>query len=301
MPYPTKVKTALRVGCVRYLNALPFYHQLDRSLESSNINALFERAVPSELNRRIREGGLDIALISSLEYARHPDRYRILPGFCIGAGKFSESVLLISKVPLQDLEGKTVMLSEESLSSQVLLRILLKKMKIEADLKASSQNAEKMLVEGDACLLIGDGALKFDLPKGCHRYDLSSLWHDMTGLPFCFALWVVRRECAEDMPDSVREFLTSLADNFQSNMRDKAAVLSASPSFPKPGLLGYDRYFRYLSDLYFRWSGAMEAGLLKYYEYAREIGELKQMPALDYFSATGDTLQKGVPMGVDRK
>ena len=280
----------MRIGCVRYLNTLPFYHQLDKHPSCADGKAVFHKAVPAELNRLIREGQLDIALVSSLEYARHPEHYQILPGLCIGAGKFSESVLLISKVPLLELTGKTVVLSEESLSSQILLKVLFSKLKIESRLVSGFQAPEQMLKAGDACLLIGDGALAFDLPKNCYRYDLSSLWNDMTGLPFCFALWVVRREFAEGSPELVREFLSGLQETFRSNMKDKAAMLAGSGSLPQKDLLSCDRYFRYLSDLYFEWNAPLEAGLVKYYEFAKEIGELEQVPELEYFEYSGQDL-----------
>ena len=44
--------------------------------------------------------------------------------------------------------------------------------------------------------MIGDAALKGVEAGGFRSYDLGELWHDFTGLPFVFALWIVRRDTA---------------------------------------------------------------------------------------------------------
>jgi chorismate dehydratase len=273
--------TIVRVGCVRYLNTLPFYHGLEQKTDHCQI--VFEKASPTELNRLMREDKLDISLVSSLEYARGSSRYLLLPSFCIGARKFSESVLLISKVPLAGLNGKRIMLSEESLSSQVLLKILLAKMKTKVVFETASQNPLAMLARGDACLLIGDGALFFDLPKSYYRYDLGQLWNELTGLPFCFAVWAVRREFARENPEAVREFLSVLRKNFQANMEVPAPMIRFSQGLPQKGLADYDKCFKYLSDLHFELDETLEKALIRYFELAKEIGELERVPELEYF------------------
>lgn len=48
---------------------------------------------------------------------------------------------------------------------------------------------------GESFLLIGDEALRYrKLNNGKKAYDLANLWYQNTGLPFVFALWIVRRE-----------------------------------------------------------------------------------------------------------
>ena len=46
----------------------------------------------------------------------------------------------------------------------------------------------------DYALLIGDTALDFSLAPRSHRiWDLGAAWHELTGLPFVYAVWALRR------------------------------------------------------------------------------------------------------------
>lgn len=63
-----------------------------------------------------------------------------------------------------------------------------------------------------AFLAIGDEALRLgagDLHP--YRLDLGEAWHSWTGLPFVFALWVIRRESAERLSGSLRTTMEVLA------------------------------------------------------------------------------------------
>jgi len=163
-------KDQIRVGCVGYLNTLPFHYGW---ADESDTSIVFEKSSPTQLNGMMDRGELDISLISSLAYAKNPDKYVLLPKLCIGANNLSDSVLLISKFPIDRLEAKSIILAEESLSSQVLLKILFQKLKVRPEFEVRSQNSETMWDEGDAFLLIGDEALFFEAPADCYRYDLS--------------------------------------------------------------------------------------------------------------------------------
>ena len=57
-------------------------------------------------------------------------------------------------------------------------------------------------------MLIGDQAIRFREERGAdfEYYDLASAWRDLTGLPFVFALWLVRPEvkAARELADALR-------------------------------------------------------------------------------------------------
>ena len=78
----------LRVGTVPYLVGRP----LDEALEDEpGIDVV--RAVPAELVRGLRDGSLDVALVSSIELFRRPG-YRYLDGLAVsgeGASAASHS------------------------------------------------------------------------------------------------------------------------------------------------------------------------------------------------------------------
>ena len=62
----------VRLGRISYVNMAPVFYRLDAEVEEI-------QGVPTELNRRVLAGELDVAPISSIEYARNADRLRLLP------------------------------------------------------------------------------------------------------------------------------------------------------------------------------------------------------------------------------
>ena len=71
-------KTLERLGIVSYTNVAPLHWGLEpwRGAE-------FVRGVPTELNRMLLAGEIDLTLISSYEFLRHRDELRALPDFSI--------------------------------------------------------------------------------------------------------------------------------------------------------------------------------------------------------------------------
>ncbi len=168
----------------------------------------------------LREGAIDISPSSSIEFLRNKERYSILPFLSISSEGRVESILLFSKYPLNELNDKTIALSSDSDTSVALLKIILREFNgIGCKFKKVNCRAIKRpLSTFSAVLLIGDPAMKeakrFRLQTTDKRqktedmkdsslvtrhsslyiYDLGELWHKHTGLPFVFALWIVRNE-----------------------------------------------------------------------------------------------------------
>src|SRR5881396_4411458 len=134
------------------------------------------QGVPTDLNRRLLAGELDLAPISSIEYARNADRLRLLPRLCVGSEGSVDSIQLVSRRPLEQV--RRVAVTPESATSVVLTKVLL-------------PEAEHVPLgeEADATLLIGDAALKSAFEDPTPHYDLGRLWRDRTGLPMVFAVW----------------------------------------------------------------------------------------------------------------
>ena len=83
-----------------------------------------------------------------------------------------QSILLLSKVPAEELGGRTVALTNTSRTSQVLARILLaKRWGVDADYVEMPPDLPAMLRDADAALLIGDEALRayWEPPDGPAR------------------------------------------------------------------------------------------------------------------------------------
>jgi len=184
----------LTVGYIPYLNCVPFFHYLQHFGFSGKVVS----GVPSELNQRLQQAELDVSPSSSFEYARNWRDYLLLPGHSISSIGSVESVLLFSPVALEDLSGKTIIITGDSATSINLLRVLLREYVGLNDVldEVPQRPVEDLIAEGKPALLIGDRALQVaaNLPEEMYCFDLGQVWYQYTGLPFVFALWMVRRD-----------------------------------------------------------------------------------------------------------
>jgi chorismate dehydratase len=169
-----------RVGSVRYLNAVP----LTRGIEEEIIFA-----TPSELAKMLQRDELDAALVSVTEVLFN-DRYDILDGTAIASLGEVKSVLLAHRKPIE--EAKEIFCDTASLTSVNLLRVLLAERGLKPESKPLASYDFKTLP--DYALLIGDPALDFVFSEHEHEIlDLGAAWFEMTGLPFVYAVWALRR------------------------------------------------------------------------------------------------------------
>ena len=137
----------VRLGRISYVNMAPVFYRLEAEVEEI-------QGVPTELNRRVRAGELDVAPISSIEYARNADRLRLLPRLCVSSEGAVDSIQLVSRKPLEQV--RSVAVTPESATSVVLTKVLLP----EASHVPLGEDA-------DAKLLIGDAALKSAFEDRC--------------------------------------------------------------------------------------------------------------------------------------
>jgi len=184
----------LKLSIVGYLNALPLSWGFIQKQAEDAFDLDF--SPPSLCADQIASGSVDIGLIPTIEYQRIQG-LKIIPDLAVAAKKSVRSVLLVSKIPVQQV--KSIALDHSSRTSVVLLQILLQiRFNSNPILSLHEPVLSKMLMQHDAALLIGDAALTADI-KGLHRYDLSEAWRDETGKPFVFAFWAARADsCLTD-------------------------------------------------------------------------------------------------------
>ena len=199
----------MRVGRIPYVNCYPVYGAIDRGVVP--LNGTIVTGVPSALNRRMADGSLDISVVSAVEYARDARRYLLLPDLAISCDGPVRSVMLFSKRPATDLDGRRVIVSKSSMTSVALLELLFENV-WHARPEFVAGDAEMSDIVGfdrdvhDARLVIGDAALVLRgesrpqagahvaaLPSYPYAYDLGETWKAWTGLPFVFAVWVAQR------------------------------------------------------------------------------------------------------------
>ena len=167
----------LRLGRVAFINTFPVEWALARHLDPGEVREV--AAVPTELNRMLAARELDVANVSSVEYAHNPERYVLLPSLCVGSDGAVESVQLVTPLPLPAV--RSIAVTRESATSVALVQVLVP----HAEIRAEGD-------EADARLLIGDGALASAFSDPTPHHDLGALWRERTGLPMVFAVWAAR-------------------------------------------------------------------------------------------------------------
>lgn len=191
-----------RLSIIDYLNAAPLNHGFKQGLGQEHFDLRFH--FPSACADRLREGAVDAGIVSSIEYLRIPD-LRIVPGLCIASPKRVRSVVVLSKVAPERI--RTLALDTSSRTSVVLAQLLLReRYGVSPAVTDMGPDLPTMLEAHDAALMIGDAAMRAPR-QGLFVLDLAEEWHAWTGLPFVFALWLVRGDAPElPVPGGVASF-----------------------------------------------------------------------------------------------
>ena len=195
----------LRIAAISFLNTAPLMWDFEQTELGSGFEII--STVPSECAEMLRTGAADIGIVPVVAYPGIPD-LRIIPNVAIAAKGPVRSILLVSKVPLEEI--RTVAADTSSRTSVALARVLFQKwLGGPRRMLAMRPELPMMLDAGDAALIIGDPALTVDRTRyAC--YDLAEEWIRLTGHPFVFAVWAVRAGAlAETELDLVRIFQES--------------------------------------------------------------------------------------------
>jgi chorismate dehydratase len=251
----------IRLGRISYVNLAPVFFRLDAEVAEVP-------GVPTDLNGQLLEGRIDLAPISSIEYARHSDSLRILPRLCVSSEGAVDSIQLVSRVPLEHV--RTIAVTPESATSVVLTKVLLP----EARHVPLGEPA-------DAKLLIGDAALKSAFEDPTPHHDLGRLWLERTGLPMVFAVWAAPEPLPDGLPE-LEEALVRSVLRARAEPETLAYESSERYGYP-PGFLA-----RYFEKLRYRFGPRERAGLLTFLELAHEVGELGQVPELRFVRTVVD-------------
>jgi chorismate dehydratase len=245
----------IRLGRISYVNMAPVFHRLAFEVEEVS-------GVPTDLNAKLLAGEIDLAPISSIEYGRNADRLRILPRLCVSSEGAVDSIQLVSRAPLEHVDSVAV--TPESATSVVLTKVLFP--------DAVIVPLEK---KADAKLLIGDAALRSAFEDPTPHYDLGRLWLERTGLPMVFAVWA----CPDPAPPGVLELEEALVSSVRiARSEPERLAFEASSAYGYPaGFLA-----RYFEKLRYSFGPRERAGLITFFELARDVGELERVPELRF-------------------
>ncbi len=230
----------------------------------------FINGVPSEVNKLLREGAIDVSPSSSIEYLRHENLYTLMEGHSISSSGPIGSILLFSKRPIETLQGLTVLTTSQSETSVALLHIILKKFyDLRCTLLSSGADLSTAMESYSAYLLIGDDALREALrwPR-LYIYDLGDIWYKNTGLPFVFALWIARNDFCEKDPQLFNEFRKNLdiaKINAMKSLKDIAGKCSLAP------ILSRDEIVSYWKGISYDLRDDHKKGLALFRQYSKEL------------------------------
>jgi chorismate dehydratase len=279
-----------RMGRMGYLNVLPIYH----ALESGEIPHPYELVYgpPAELNRRMAAGEMLAASTSCVEYARRPERYLLLPNLAIGSNGPVQSVLLLSRRPIESLSDERILVSAETHTSAALLRLLLIQRYGLKNIRYVTGSATEMAASGNppsAFLAIGDEALRLRRhPLYPCRLDLGDAWTSWTGLPFIFGVWVADRRAfagkagADPVRDAASNPGVLLSAGRDWGLSHMDAILDiAVQNYPN---MTRQEHADYFAGLCYSLGEQEQAGLRLFWEKLERAGDIPRAPAMDFLA-----------------
>ena len=192
---------------VSYLNTLPLFYRW----VNSKVNLV--EGHPSELVKKLREGHIQAGIVSSVEFLLYPENYRVVPDVSISSKEKACSVLIFSKKPLEFIES--LYLTPASMTSKLLALYIVK------EVYKNNPNIVQAKDDADALMLIGDEAIR---EKASNRwqyvYDLGEEWFRLYGLPFVFALFLVRRDAPEWLEGFIWEQCKRSKEEFFKDLKE---------------------------------------------------------------------------------
>jgi len=265
----------IRLGKISYTNMWPVTHFFNEGIFAGEVD--FVEQVPSQLNIKMSQGEIDIGAISSLAYAEHADDYMILPDLSVSCYGDIGSISLYHKGSLDKLDGHKVALTNTSLTSVNLLKIILEEFhQLKPVYVSMAPNIDQMLEEATGALLIGDEALSANLrftEKPLYNHlDLGAEWLRQTGNWMVFAVYAVRKDAYEKYPELIeriyQEYLRSKAKGYREINQVIAAAIKRYGG-------SNDFWEKYFSGLSHDFTIEQQEGLKHYFELATKIGALE--------------------------
>jgi chorismate dehydratase len=266
----------MKLGYIDYLNCYPFYYHMFEISPIQDVQ-IFPH-YPSELNRLMVKGELDMSPISAAAYAELEHEVALLPDFCLSSVGYVHSVILKSLVPIEELHKKRVGLSSASLTSVVFLKILLGSYYVLGPVYvATGPNPSLKDQDLDAALVIGNEAMMQGVSP--YTYDLGDLWLRKTGYPVVFAVFAIRKAAIEKNLSTIRAVVDSYHQSLAClDHNRKTLIQKAEEKYPSVKW-DSDSYYQ---SLKYTFTSELKGALNFYLRLAGELGLLKEVNAVNY-------------------
>lgn len=266
----------MKLGYINYLNCYPFYHHMMTKCPLDGVRVV--PAYPSVLNAMMREGALDMSPVSSAAYADVRGAF-ILPGFCLSSIGYVRSVVLVSRVPIEELDGRTLGLSSASQTSVVLLKMLLERHYGVRPAYVPSP-PRPSLSEIDAALVIGNEAMMHEAEPIPYTYDLGDLWLRKTGHPVVFAVFLAGAAAARSMRADIDRVVESYRNSLACLQSERSALIDAARAKYPDVAYDIDTYYRLLR---FEFTDELKSALAYYYAQAGEMRLIPRVEEIRYY------------------
>jgi len=260
------IKNEAKDICVFDSNfAQPLIYGLDKMFNCIKVK-------PEICSERLRQGQVDIGMISSLDYSKGKGNWKIIPEICVstkGAGKlinlfFNKEIKEIDKIAIDP---------NDSTATALLNVIMREKYEIAPDFVVIDGDLKDKLNNADAAITSGDQAFQYQQTNSFYL-DLCDEWFDFTGLPFVYAFWVVNENSIVD------EYINSIKNN-TTNIN--TTILECSKELSEINNENIKVYIDYFENIISSPLGDEEnEGLNEFFRYAFFFGIIEHIPDLHY-------------------
>ncbi len=254
------------VSIIPFINAKPLTYFIE-----NNRNKDYEISFnyPSECIEKLKSGEVDAGIVSSIAISKVPD-VNVVDGICIASHSSVESVLLFSNKEIEDIQQ--IGLDPNSGTSNALIKILMEKWKNKkCNYSFYKGDIESALNSGkyDAVLAIGDRALLFGTQNpSTIKMDLALEWNHFTGLPFVFAMWLIKKDSSLN-PEIFRKAGEEGIKNIDKIIDN--IIINGDSNLTKYQIKKYLK-----ENLHYRFGSKERKGLMLFLKYCAEMRLIPQ-------------------------
>lgn len=221
----------------------------------------------------LRQGEIEMGLISPLDYALKKETWLIVPDISLTSNNKVKHVQLFFKKGLKDI--RSIAVDEKAVSERVLLEILMReKFAQSPEYIPMTADIEKMFAKAEAALVVGEKALEY-YNTYQSRLDLNDEWMDLTGFPFVYGFWAGRDFTITN------EDLTSIKSSYLLGQKNLEQI---SKKYAKNHSENWVFYHEYLTkNLSFTFTDHEKDGLSEFFNYAFFYGYSEFIPDLHFY------------------
>lgn len=234
------------IGELKFISGLPVSMPLIEGwVEGAAITHM--EGLPGELDAAMAAGTIAAGPISSLEYARRKDRYKLIGELSISSWGRVGSAMLFSAVPFSQLEDQTVAVPRWGATSNVMLKWLLGKMfGVEPRFEEVDGNLAALLQAHPAALVIGDEALIESGRLGDKlSIDLGEAWWMLMKAPMVHTVWACQASLPEADQDAIESLFAQAKEQGKARRAEVVAEAARRTGLSPESIEGYYALLNY--------------------------------------------------------